>query len=409
MSRPSEPLTVLLWGHRWWLPDAAEPQEFADDREAADVLVAHFADTPKPVRLRLIFQPDSLASVAVACPHGDRRVIAQALAGEHPALANADLAWGHEPVLAAGEGFATVLHHETEPRLLALATELARRGLAVGSAWPLATYLQALPQEWSPSGGIAVLAVETDRAVAYCHPANGTRAVRHWTGAQAASDAADWIADQLGADSEAPVLLLSGETPEWLEVLSERFPNRECLPLAATLRRSVPLPRYHPAQLLPREPFVSADRLAWAASVALLLTALGMGGLYARDCLAAQATAGRQATEATALRAEIAHLRRNAAEIAALRRQLAGAAPGAPVGELLRRFTATIPPEVVLGALTFKDRTLSLEGWVAPESAPATATLDRWRAQLAPADAVWSESPPVGPDGRFALKGALRP
>ena len=97
---------------------------------------------PKPVRLRLVFQPDALETVAVACPQGDRATLAAALAEEFPSLRTPGCAWSHEPVLPMGGDFATLLHFETQPGLLGLATRLAQRGLAVDSAWPLVTFLQ---------------------------------------------------------------------------------------------------------------------------------------------------------------------------------------------------------------------------------------------------------------------------
>lgn len=60
ISRPSEPRTVLLWGDRWWFAGSGVSAEFADLGGAVEVLVAHYANEPKPVRIRLIFQPDAL-------------------------------------------------------------------------------------------------------------------------------------------------------------------------------------------------------------------------------------------------------------------------------------------------------------------------------------------------------------
>ena len=65
ISRPTDPRTVLLWGDRWWFP-TGESREFQSLGHAVEVLVAHYATEPKPVRLRLIYQPDGFQSVAVA-------------------------------------------------------------------------------------------------------------------------------------------------------------------------------------------------------------------------------------------------------------------------------------------------------------------------------------------------------
>lgn len=410
MSPRSEPRTVLRWGNRWWVPGGDALPEFADERQAADQLVAHFAEAPKPVRLRLVYQPDTLHSVAVACPNGDRRTLAQALAGEYPALVKPDHVWGHEPVLAAGEGFATVLHYETEPRLLALATELARRGLALDSAWPLATYLQALPSEWSDSGACTVIAICSDRALAFRQPAEGGRATQGWRGEETLASVSRWLAEILERDPTEPILLVCGgvEVEAIHPLLApDRYPGVETLPLARALGRAAPLPRYHPAQLLPREPVVTAQRLALAAGVAFLVAAAGVGSSYAHTCIAERAAAMRQAAEATALRAEIAHLRANAAEIAALRSQLAGSAPGAPLGAFLRQVATTLPWQLVLSSVRLDGRTLALGGWMAPGT--TLSVLEEWRARLAPGGAAWTAAIQNRPDGSFSLTGSFHP
>ncbi len=394
----SEPRTVLLWGHRLWLPGADTPLAFADCGQAVELLAGHFAEAPKPVRLRLVFQPATLESVTVACPKGDRRTLAQSLAGEFPALAQPDHAWGHEPVLAAGDGFATVLHVETEPRLYALARQLAQRGLAVDSAWPLAAYLQALPEEWSDSGAVAVIALADGQALAYAHPAQGRREIRQWQGDTAAAEATDWIRSTL--EQEQSVLLVTDGTPEACAD-SGRFPALECRTLTETLRRSVVMPRYHPAQLLPREPVMSAQRLALAASVLLLLTTVGLGGLYARDCFAAQAEAQRRGAELTTLRAGIDHLRANEAEITRLKQQV-DAAPGAPCAALLERIAATVPPEVVLTSFRLTGGEWSATGWT-----KLGLTLDPWQTRLTEMEDRWTALAQTRPDGSFTLNGSF--
>jgi len=410
MSLRSEPRTILLWGNRWWIPGSDALPEFADDGQAAEQLMAHFADQPKPVRLRLIYQPDTLQSVAVACPNGDRRTVAQALAGEYPALVKPGHAWGHEPVLVAGEGFATILHYEAEPRLFALATELARHGLALDSAWPLATYLQALPNEWSNSGACTVVAISPDRAFAFWQPAEGGRDTPNWQGEETLVSVSRWLAEILERDPTEPILLVCGgvEVEAINPLLTpDRYPGVETLTLAKALSRAALLPRYHPAQLLPREPVVTAQGLALAASVAFLLAAAGIGGAYARACLAERAAATRHSAEATGLRAEITHLRENAAEITALRNRLAGSAPGAPLGSFLRQVATTIPRQLVLGSLRLDGSRLALDGWMPPGTPPTL--LEDWRARLAPNGAAWTAAVQTQPDGSFSLTGNIRP
>lgn len=409
ISRPSDPRTVLLWGSRWWLAGTGESIAFADRTQAAEVLATHFADEPKPVRLRLIYQPDSLVSTTVACPQGDRKILAAALAAEFPKLNDGAHAWSHEPVLANGEGYSTVLHHETEPELIALATQLAQLGMAVDSAWPLATFLNALPEEWTDSGAITIVALESERALAYRHPKSGGRCVRYWHGDSTLVEVGQWLGALFAEDAEEPVLIVStdNETGARLEsYLGDELPNLEWLRLAEALGRRVVLPRYHPAQLLPREPWFTAERAVIAASIALLLAGSWAGYTLAHDWLVARNEAGLRAARVSTLRSELAHLRENAAEIAALRSLLDGGAAGPPCGAFLQRLSRTTPPDITLSSLKIKGHELELAGWVSP-SAPA-GVLDDWRGQLASADAPWTLAIRSGAGGTFTATGAFR-
>ncbi|WP_438479759.1 hypothetical protein [Oleiharenicola lentus] len=268
-------------------PKGEASEAFTQVKQAAALLAEHYADEPKPVRLRLIFQPDSLRGVHVACPQGNRKVLAFALAGEYPALREPDFAWGHEPVLASGEGFSTILHFETEPALITLAAELARLGLAVDSAWPLLTFLHALPEEWSESGAVALVAVRPDSAVAYHHPQNAGRTVLSWRGDSTFAEVGQWI-DSLSRQSpDDPLLLICEDevTASGLDshLSGEARPNIEVISARDALGRRVALPRYHPAQLLPRESLFSAQHLAIAASIALWLAAGWAGLAFGRE------------------------------------------------------------------------------------------------------------------------------
>lgn len=410
ISRPSEPRTVLLWGSAWWLPGFGERIAFADLAQAAGVLAEHFATEPKPVRLRLIYQPAALASVVVACPHGDRNVLAAALAGEFPLLAESGVAWGHEPVLSKDGGYTTVLHYETEPALIALATELARLGLAVDSAWPLATFLHALPDEWTDSGAITVLAVQSEAALAYRHPSDGSRTVEIWHSNSCVVEAGQWLGEILAANAEEPVLIVTA-TDEIGAALSsylgdDASPNLEWIRLADALGRRVVLPRYHPAQLLPRPPAITAQRMAIAASIALFIAAGVAGVCYAREWKAVNAEMSARSGDVATLRAEVAHLRENAVEIAALRSLVEGSAAGSPCGAWLRQLARTVPAEIVLSEVRIDRRRFEVRGWTAPTA--SDGLLESWRGRFAPEDAGWSATVRTEADGGFTLTGRFR-
>ncbi len=410
ISRPSEPRTVLLWGDRWWFAGTGVSAEFADLGGAVEVLVAHYANEPKPVRIRLIFQPDALETEPVACPQGDRATLAAALAGEFPSLCNPQCAWSHEHVLPMGGDFATLLHFETTPGLITLATELARRGLAVESAWPMATFLHALPKEWSDSGAVTVVAVQAQRAVAYRHPADGVRSVPVWLGESAVAEVGEWLGELLAQSPEEPVLLVcaDAETATALGsfVSAEGYPGVEQITLNEALARPGPFPRYHPAQLLPRTPLFTAQRFLVAASIAFLLAGAWMGTGIVRTSLAERAATRDQQAKLSALRTEVAQLRENAAEISALRRSLEGGAAGPPCGALLEAVATTVPASITLTSLRITGRTVAIEGWAAPGT-PPTAVED-WRSRLAPANAPWIVTAKAGAVGAFTLTGGFR-
>ncbi len=410
ISRPSDPNTVLLWGDRWWFAGTGVSCEFTSLAHAAEVLAAHYADEPKPVRLRLLYQPDGFESVAVACPHGDRATLAAALAGEFPTLTDPDHAWGHEPVLPVGNGFSTLLHIEAQPGLFSLSARLAHLGLAVDSAWPLATFLHALPEEWSESGAVTVVALQAERAVAYRHPADAGRTVQLWHGDTTVAEVGHWLAGIFAQNAEEPVLLFctDDEVAAALDAYAplDRHPGLDRLPLTDALARQVMLPRYHPAQLLPRQPMVTAQRAVIAASLAFLFFAGWTGAVYARESIASRAETEQRQARLVALRAEVGHLRNNATEIASLRAALDGGSVGPPCGSFLTKIATTLPPEIVIASLRTSGRNIVLDGWLNP-SAPATV-LDNWRARLAPADASWTLVAKPGVGGAFNLTGAFR-
>lgn len=400
--------TVLLWGEAWRLGDRPEPLPFGDLADAAEVLAIHFGES-RP-RLRLIFQPDDLAGAAVACPQGARTTLAAALGGEHPPLASPDHAWGHEPILALGDGYTTILHYETEPRLFALVAQLAARGFSVESVWPLGTFLHALPAEWSESGAVTIVAIEPARACAYRHAANGRREILTWHGEQTIAEVGQWLGAIFAKEGNEPVLLVAeADDAAALDAgvsLADK-PGAQLVSFREALRRSAVLPRTHPAQLLPRAAVVTAQRAVLAASLALLAVAGWSGASYAHDVFAWRTAGATRAAQKQTLFAEVAHLRANAAEISTLRANLADFAANPPAAEFLEKLSATLPPELALAALHVSAGRFVLRGHLAP-NAPAGA-LAGWRVQFT--DARWSLENPAtpAPNGAFTVEGKFSP
>lgn len=398
-SRHSEPRTALLWGRHWWLAGRVEPLEFRNLSHAAEVLTAHLASEPQ--RLRLIYQPETLATVSVACPCGPRAALQRALAFEHPAIADPAHAWSHEPILPHGNGYSTLLHYETEPGLFPLVERLAQGGVTVASAWPLATFLQSLPQERSETGSILVMACaeESHCALAYHHPADGRPTVHQWHGENAVDEARAWLEEETAKHPGDPALLVLPK--------SAADPNDSLsLALHEALASPVVMPQSHPAQLLPATPAVTPQRLAVAASICLLLAGGWSGAVYAREFMAWQDAQRAVASEKSALRAEIAHYRDNAAEIIALRAKLAGPGSSPPVGELLDAVCGALPPQLALDQIRVAQGRFTLSGHVAPG---ATAAWEQWRDRLG--GKRWSMEPAAAPrdSGAFTVHGVLTP
>lgn len=397
---PTSERTALLWGHRWWLAGRAEPLDFEYLSDAAEVLAAHLANEPRPLRLRLIYQPEMLVSIAVACPRGSRAALQKALAFEYPAIAEAAQAWSHEPILSMGDGFGTYLHYEQESGLFPLIEGLARHGVTVTSAWPLATFLQALPAEWADSGAVLVIVVDAEAAIAYHHPADGSRRIHQWHGDDAEADALAWLQQEIAERPDDPALMLvtaASDPP----IEGVRY-----LPLTDALAASVTLPQAHPAQLLPATPFLTPQRAAIAASILLLLAGGWSGTAYAREFIAWKEAQRVAVLEKSALRAEIEHYRVNAAEIVALRTKLAGPGSSPPVGELLEAVCRALPPQLALDQIRVAQGRFLLRGHVAPG---AVAAWEQWRNRLG--GPRWTLEPGAGPrdSGAFTVNGVFTP
>lgn len=403
----SEP-TVLLWGDRWWLPQHKLAVPFTGFAQAAEVLASVW---PFPVRsLRLIYQPDRLATVPVACPNGNRGTLALALGDEFPALAHPAHVWGFEPILPAAERFATLLHFETEPGLFGLVQQLHQHGLTVRSAWPLATWLDALPPELTESGALTVVALSADRWHLWRHSSSGGRSCA----GGAADDVPAAVAGQLRevvAKAEVEYVLYVTTDDSLMAKVEEKVslaPNQiyGVHSLWDALAKPVTMAERHPAQLLPPVPFVTPPRVVGTASLLLMAATLGLTGWQVQSHHEARVAAEREKESLAALDAEIAHLRENAAEISRLRGMLDddGAAPA--LAALLRKLSAIARPGVALQSVTVTGAKFELCGHLAAEAggmfagwAKAIEEPERWRIQSAA---------PLR-DGRFEVSGTFQP
>lgn len=396
-TSPTFELTVLLWGDRWWVAARSEPLEFQNLTHAVEILAAHLIVEGQRVAVRLVYQPASLVSVAVACPDGNRATLQRALEIEHPALENPEIAWGYEPVLPIGEEHSTILHHEQEPGLFALVGALEQRGIDVVGAWPLATFLHALPGDWSESGAVAVLAVAPDRALAYHHPADGVREVKEWTGAGARTEALAWLGG-LPSPSESKLVVAAdddtaAESADWTKVQLKR-----------ALAERVILPARHPAQLIPPAIAVPAERAMLAAGLLMTLAGAWFVASHARNYWTGLQRSDSQRAEIAALTQEVSHLRENEAAIARLQRTLAGGGPGVPISELLDALGRGLARTIAVDAIRANSAGFEVTGFVAAGAGEQFAAWQRnW------ADARWQVEPATGQPGQFTLKGKFLP
>lgn len=403
----SEP-TVLLWGDRWWLPQHKLAVPFTCFEKAADVLASVW---PFPVRsMRLIYQPDRLATVPVACPNGNRGTLALALGDEFPALAHPAHVWGFEPILPAAERFATLLHFETEPGLFGLVQQLHQHGLAVRSAWPLATWLDALPPELTESGALTVVALSADRWHLWRHSSSGGRSCA----GGAADDVPAAVAGQLrevAAKAEVEYVLYVTTDDSLMAKVEEKVslaPNQiyGVHSLWDALAKPITMAERHPAQLLPPVPFVTPPRVVGTASLLLMAATLGLTGWQVQSHHEARVAAEREKESLATLDAEIAHLRENAAEISRLRRLLADDGRSPALSALLHQLASAARPGIALQSLKMAGSRFELHGAVSPEfggSLPAWVTAieapERWSIKMGDLDA----------QGRFELTGSFRP
>lgn len=399
--------TVLLWGDRWWLPHHPLPVPFADQGQAAAMLAA--AWPAKGRTIRLIYQPGDFVTVPVACPNGNRATLAAALAEEHPVVLHPGHVWSYEPIMGAAEGFNTLLHYEARPALFALVQQLEEHGFTVASAWPLSTWLTALPPELSDSGAMTLVALHRDRYCIYRHSPEGVRSVRTGHGESVLAAVAERL-QPVFANSAGEFVLFVTTEDAFIDALNEKLTPAAnqmvgLFMVWEALAKAAPLPSRHPAQLLPDVPRISATRAITLGSVLCLLAACASLSLQARDYLAAQKDTTARAEQTATLRTEVAHLRENASEITALRASVNEAGRRMPIGALLHEISA-LPLEIALASLQVTADGFVLAGGVVPGGGGAATA---WTTRLGRAGLPWQLVPqPSLPDGVLRLAGKFR-
>ncbi|AHF94615.1 hypothetical protein OPIT5_22080 [Opitutaceae bacterium TAV5] len=406
--------TVLLWGNKWWLENTAAPVSFTSLADAVGAL-ASALPPGREKRLRLVYQPDDLVSAPTHCPNGTRNLLAITLGPEHPALVRPGYAWSHEPIRRDGEGFETILHYETTPALFDLVADLEGHGFVVESAWPLGTFLHALPLEWPASGAVSVAAVERERVCALRQETDGKRSLHHWHGDNAVDEFGRWLGGIVEQNPGDSVLLVSGKrNAANIRKLLDRKEGREdaafeCIPLPDALVRAVVLPRKHPAQLLPPARLANPQVMAMAASVALLAGAAGFAVPWLGAQVAAHPSGPAQAARIATLETEVARLNTEAEQVIRARERAPDSGP--PVGFLLHQLS-TLPSQIALGSLRVSADGFTLTGHVAPDTSPRI--LEQWQKQSGSTGNAWRwpdgavSAEQIGSGGAFTLHGVFQ-
>lgn len=404
ISPKSDAATVLLWGDRWWLPRYQLPVPFAEPDQAAALLAAAWPGRAK--RLRLIYQPDDFVTVPAKCPNASRAVLAIVLAEEFPVVTHPGLLWSHEPILAAGETFNTLLHHETRPALFGLVHQLQEQGFTVESVWPLPTWLNALPPDLSDSGAMTLVAVSAERFCVYRHSPEGVRSVQSGAGAGAFDQLAKILQTIFEKHPDEFVLYVTTDDG-LVDTLGQRLPaggNRMVghFSVWEALAKAAPISSRHPAQLLPPGASLLPRVLATACILALM-AGLALAGEHLHRELAARRTEAELVREIPALQAEVTRRQQAQTELAALR---AEAGRPAPVFGPWLRSVGQAPAAVTLTALRASRTEFTIAGGLTTAGALPEAAWRDWLSRLA--GGQWRIGPAALPVGAVRLTGQSR-
>ena len=407
-SRPSDPAVALLWGDRWWISGRSEPVVFGPIMRAADALRAVFAGDERPSRLRILYQPAFLTSVPVHCPNSSKSTVRAALQDEHPSLANVACAWGHEPIF----GGATLLHCETEPELFLLVRSLEDSGVTVEGAWPLASVLNLMPEDWPETGALTVAIAAAHRAMVFQHRPDGTRVVYSAAGEESGALLAATVQEAFERDDATLYVVALDEAALRLsaQVAQLERPGRTDLGWDDVVRAAGTLSLRQPNQLLPVLARIGANRVVTGVAVAALVASGVLGVQVARGQIAERQTAARRIEETKALRAEVAQLRNRETEVNELQAEASALTPSRAAGAaLLRAISRSLPPQIVLTNLRADREGFAVTGGVWG-SGLSEKDWKAWIDSLQPPGGPWQLTGSMAgmPTADFALKGVWR-
>jgi hypothetical protein len=392
---------VLLWGNAWWLPGRSDPIGFAHPVDAAAALAEHIGG--RGCNLRLVYEPEGFRTRPTDCPNTDRSTLGWALSERFPELVDPGIGWSFEPIRARGEGYATLLHLETNPGFLSLVQSLAQVGLTVVSAWPAPTWLQMLPDDLGDSGNVVAALVGQNR-VCLCHESvDGSRDVERWQGTDALDDFEGWLQDRLVRLPGTAVEIVTSQAerlakPGFLSGLIDEGRAR-VTPLADALERNVVIPPQHPGQMLPPAARYSLSRMLSVTSWAALFAVCCWAGMVGWSGFRSHQVDQSNLPTLAALRTEVEQLRSNAKAIERLRLWSESNTP-VVASDLLLALATYLPTGMVLERFDARPSQVTIDGWMAPQAAVDSGWVDR----LADSDERWRWDLTQMGDGAFRLQ-----
>ncbi len=409
-SPPSDAVVVLLWGDRWWIEGRTEPIVFGEFSRAAETLLAEFGGE-RPRRVRLVYQPGFLGSHRVECPNASRPLIQQALGEEFPALHDDRIAWSYEPIIGGHARYSTVLHVETQPGLYPLVTDLTAAGIEVVGAWPLATLLNLLPDDWPDSGALTVVAAAAHLTVVYRHTPDGVRDVQVAVGSDSATAAQSAIHQALARIDVALHVAALDDTGHkaMAHFTPDEISRIRIIPWSKLVVAAHRLPQRQPSQFLPVRSWIGARSVMTAATVATVAVSLLVAAESADRFWSHRSASAHQAGVVRRLHGQVDTLRQQAKEVTDLRRELAErAGTQIPFGELLMALGRKLPSQVVLTRVHANREGFTVTGGVSAGGLTDAAWAD-WRAAWS-ASGPWQLSGAAGrtPSADFTLKGGWR-
>ena len=414
-------LVIVWWGPRLAVlgPDGRLEAAEAGGEPAAALGELLAAEFPGARAARLLYQPDGLELHESPCPPGSRTRLRRLLAGDFPALRSRTAVWAAAPLRPAQGGRGTVLYLEPDSPLPELRAQLARQGVRIEGAWPLAALWDESPA--APRGFLGVAALP-NRALVYCLWPAGDRSIRLHAGPRAAERAAAEIRSALPRfeEAERPAGALAADPGPDADELSAALGGcaLDELPPADWFARARGLAAGGLGDLLaPDSPLAGPAgrcRIAAAAGALLLAGAAAWTVRRRLDAAAAdRAWAARQAeaeqTEARVLAGE------------SLRQQidrLHGAwrtaqAPASRHYAFLAALGRAAGPAIVLQSLRIAGDDFEIRGRADPEPDRGEDALLRFRRALFAPGQPWRDAhpdePPAAPGGDFVLRGSWAP